>query len=94
MAADAQTAATDTTTTGAADTTTTNSTVGGCNADAARSVVGQMASPDVIDQARLAAGAETARTLKPGQAVTMEFNGNRLNLDVDAGNTVTNVRCG
>jgi hypothetical protein len=24
----------------------------------------------------------------------MEFNGNRLNIDVDANNMVTNVRCG
>jgi hypothetical protein len=93
-AADAQTAATGTGTTDTTTTTTTNTAPSGCNADAARSVVGQMASAEVVDQARLAAGAETARTLKPGQAVTMEFNGNRLNLDVDAGNTVTNVRCG
>jgi type VI protein secretion system component VasK len=91
-AADTQTAATQTTT--STETTTTNTAPSGCNADAARSLVGQMASAEVVDQARLAAGAETARTLKPGQATTMEFNGNRLNLDVDASNTITNVRCG
>jgi len=34
------------------------------------------------------------RALKPGQAVTMEFNGARLNLDVDARGRVTSVRCG
>lgn len=66
----------------------------GCNADAARSVVGQVATGEVVEQARSAAGAETARTLKPGQMVTMEFNPSRLNIDVDAGNTITNVRCG
>lgn len=78
----------------ATETTTTNTAATGCNADAARSAVGQIASSEIVDQARMAAGAETARTLKPGQVVTMEFNGNRLNLDVDAGNKVTNVRCG
>jgi len=26
--------------------------------------------------------------------VTMEFHASRLNIDVDAGNTITNVRCG
>jgi hypothetical protein len=48
----------------------------------------------VVEQARSAAGADTARTLKPGETTTMEFNGNRLNIDVDANNMVTNVRCG
>ena len=93
-AADTQTAATETTSSTTTDTTTTNTAASGCNADAARSIVGQVASSTIVDQARVAAGAETARTLKPGQAVTMEFNGNRLNLDVDANNTITNVRCG
>lgn len=80
--------------TSSSSTGTTNSATSNCNADAARSVVGQTASADVIDQARTAAGAETARTLSPGQATTMEFNGSRLNLDVDASNKITNVRCG
>lgn len=74
--------------------TTTSNSAMSCDAEAARSVVGQTASADLVEQARSAAGAETARTLKPGEVVTMEFNGNRLNLDVDASNTVTNVRCG
>jgi hypothetical protein len=34
------------------------------------------------------------RTLKPNQAVTLEFNGGRLNLVVDASDRVTAVRCG
>jgi hypothetical protein len=66
----------------------------GCNAEAARSVVGQIATAATVEQARSAAGAESARTLKPGQMVTMEFNASRLNIDVDAGNTISNVRCG
>jgi hypothetical protein len=66
----------------------------GCNAEAARSVVGQIATAATVEQARSAAGVEIARTLKPGQMVTMEYNASRLNIDVDAGNTITNVRCG
>lgn len=65
-----------------------------CNAEAARSVIGQVATADVVERARAAAGAQIARVLKPGQMVTMEFHPSRLNLDVDATNTVTNVRCG
>jgi hypothetical protein len=90
----------DTAAAAAATATTTGNTAAtppmqpGCNADAARSVVGQMATAETVEQARSAAGAETARTLKPGQAVTMEYNASRLNIDVDAGNTISNVRCG
>ena len=40
------------------------------------------------------AARETARTLKPDQAVTMEFNANRLNLDLDDAGAVTAIRCG
>lgn len=74
-------------------TDTTNSAVS-CNAEAARSLVGQPATSAAIEQARSAAAADSVRTLKPGQATTMEFNGNRLNVDVDTNNIVTNVRCG
>ncbi len=65
-----------------------------CNADAARSHVGQAASADVVEQARTAASAQVARVLKPGQMVTMEFRAGRLNIDVDDKNVITNVRCG
>lgn len=66
-----------------------------CNADAARdAVLGQVASTEVVEQARLAAGAQMARVLKPGQMVTMEYREGRLNIDVDAKNVITNLRCG
>jgi uncharacterized lipoprotein YajG len=65
-----------------------------CNADAARGAVGKAATPEVVEQARREAGAAIARVLKPGQVVTMEYRGDRLNVDVDDGNVVTNLRCG
>lgn len=65
-----------------------------CNAEAARIVIGQLATAEVVEQARVAAGAQVVRTLVPGQIVTMEYLAGRLNIDVDAGNVVTNVRCG
>lgn len=65
-----------------------------CNAEAARIVVGQVASAEVVERARIAAGADTARTLAPNQAVTMEYLAGRLNLVVDAGNVVSDARCG
>jgi len=65
-----------------------------CNAAAARVTVGKVATAAVVEQARLAAGAQIARTLKPGQMVTMEYHYSRLNIDVDANNVIINVRCG
>ncbi|HEU4813416.1 MAG TPA: I78 family peptidase inhibitor [Xanthomonadaceae bacterium] len=65
-----------------------------CNPDAARSAIGKEATAEVVEQARIAAGADVARTLSPGQMVTMEFHNSRLNLSVDAGNVVVDVSCG
>ncbi len=45
-------------------------------------------------QAREEAKATEVRVLEPGQMVTMEFNGERLNLEVDDKRVVTAVRCG
>jgi hypothetical protein len=65
-----------------------------CNADGARFAVGQPLSPQLEAAARVRAGAGTVRALKPGEAVTMELNGGRLNLDVDARGREPDVRCG
>jgi hypothetical protein len=67
---------------------------GTCDAKAAQSLVGKVATPDVAEQARTAAGAKGVRVLKPGQMVTMEYRAGRLNLDVDGDNVITAVRCG
>lgn len=67
---------------------------GACRAEGARAVVGKGASAQVVEQARVAAGARMARVLHPGQIVTKEFNGERLNLEVDAKGVVLAVRCG
>ena len=66
-----------------------------CNADAAKpGAVGKTATAAVVERARIDAGARSVRVLKPGQMVTMEYIEGRLNIDVDAANVVTNVRCG
>lgn len=67
---------------------------GACKAEGARAVVGKSASAPVVEQARVAAGARMARVLHPGQVVTKEFDGERLNLDVDARGVILAARCG
>lgn len=66
-----------------------------CNADAAKAnAMGQVATAQVVEQARIDAGARMARVLKPGQMVTMEYAEGRLNIDVDAKHVIINLRCG
>ncbi len=65
-----------------------------CNAAAAQGYVGQPASNPNIEGARVAAGAEIVRTMRPGQAVTMEYSAGRLNLQLDGAGVITAVTCG
>ena len=65
-----------------------------CDAAAAGFVVGQPLTPQLEAAARSRAGAALVRVIQPGQAVTMEFNEARLNLEVDARKRVKQVRCG
>ncbi len=67
---------------------------GQCNAAGAQFALGGMANAALVEEARKRSGAWIARVIGPGQAVTMEYNAQRLNLDVNAANSVMNVRCG
>src|SRR4249919_2101020 len=78
----------------AADTGSTPPPAQACNADAAQSAVDHLATPALLEQARVDAGAAVARTLKPNQPVTMEYRADRLNLRVDEKSVVQSVGCG
>jgi hypothetical protein len=65
-----------------------------CDDSQAQWAIGKKATDADVEQARKDSGAQTARTLKPDQAVTLEFNANRLNLDLDDTGLVTAIRCG
>ena len=65
-----------------------------CRPEPAQSLVGQPATAQNVELARQRAGAQTARVLKPGQMVTMEFIEGRLNIYVDAANSITRIACG
>jgi Peptidase inhibitor I78 family len=67
---------------------------GSCDDSQAQWAIGKTVGEADVEQARKDSTAKTARTLKPGQVVTMEFNADRLNLDLDDTGAVTAVRCG
>jgi len=65
-----------------------------CRDGAAYFAVGARYTPQMAEQARRAAGARMVRLIRPGMSYTMEFRGDRLNLEVNRAGWVTRVRCG
>ena len=65
-----------------------------CDAGGAGWAQGEHATDQLVERARLASGAETVRIVRPDEAYTMEFNPDRLNLEVDETDRVIEVRCG
>jgi hypothetical protein len=66
----------------------------GCDAAAARAVVGRQRSQAVGAEARRLSGAASLRWIEPDSMVTMDYRADRLNIEVDAKGKVTAVRCG
>ena len=65
-----------------------------CTSSAVEHFKGKTATPELLEQARQQAGASTARILTPDSVVTLEYNGQRLNLNVDDQRMITRVSCG
>ncbi|MCO3076338.1 hypothetical protein FA241_19960 [Pseudomonas aeruginosa] len=67
---------------------------GRCDANAVQAYVGKQASAAIVEEARRAAGAEVARAQRPHDAVTMDYNPRRLNIDVDDTLVIKRLSCG
>lgn len=65
-----------------------------CNAAGVQNLVGRPMNSGNRAVARRVSGASVVRILRPGQAVTMEFRQDRLNLDVNGRGIITGARCG
>ena len=65
-----------------------------CLADKGQWAKGNLADEALVAKVKADTGSERVRVIKPGMAVTMDYREDRLNLDVDADNRVTAVRCG
>jgi len=57
-------------------------------------LVGRERSTAVGNEALRLANARTIRWIRPGDAVTMDFMPDRLNVDLDNSGRITNFRCG
>jgi hypothetical protein len=67
---------------------------GSCNAAAAQGLVGQPASSALGAEALRLTGGSTIRWIQPGQAVTMDYRFDRVNIELDSQNRVTGITCG
>ncbi|MDJ0277132.1 I78 family peptidase inhibitor [Sphingomonas sp. 2R-10] len=67
---------------------------GDCGAGAVAGLVGKPFSAALEAEAKRRTSARTIRAIRPGTAVTMDFQPNRLNIDIDEKNVVTGFRCG
>lgn len=66
----------------------------GCTSAAVEHLKGKTATPELLEQARQQASALSARILTPTSVVTLEYNRQRLNLNVDTQRLITHVSCG
>ncbi|MGL6209221.1 MAG: I78 family peptidase inhibitor [Paracoccaceae bacterium] len=62
---------------------------GSCGADALQGLVGQPAS--VLQTMKFG---QLVRVIRPGQAVTMDYSEDRLNIEVDGAEVISRVSCG
>ena len=65
-----------------------------CDYTRVHGVIGQPASSDLLERARVAAGAKSARFLRPNDIVTREYLASRLNVLLDTDNIVRSTYCG
>ncbi|WP_222908535.1 I78 family peptidase inhibitor [Pseudomonas sp. DNDY-54] len=65
-----------------------------CHSSIVQGLVGELASPATLDQARRESGAAVARILRPGDIVTLEYNAQRLSLTTDEAMVIQRITCG
>ena len=65
-----------------------------CNADRLGGLAGREASSALGAEALRRSGARTLRWIRPGDAVTMDYREDRLNIHVDARGRVERFACG
>ena len=65
-----------------------------CHADPAAWAVGKLATAEIVERIRTDSHSRVVRLLRPGQMITMEFSGERVDIRVDGHNVILAVTCG
>lgn len=67
---------------------------GRCDAEAVQHFVDQRITAEMAEKAREEAGAKHLRVIQPNQPVTMDYNPQRLNIDIDDDDSIIRLSCG
>lgn len=65
-----------------------------CNADAVQDLIGRAPSSEVGADALARSHSRTLRWIRPGDAVTMDYREDRLNINIDAQGRIERINCG
>ncbi|MDH5832772.1 I78 family peptidase inhibitor [Luteimonas kalidii] len=65
-----------------------------CNADAVQGLVGQEATEAVVTKATADSNSASVRVLRPGDAATMDFRQDRMNINLDDAGMIEKIGCG
>ncbi len=65
-----------------------------CTTDTIGWVIGQAATPEVVERARFESYSRDVRVIEPGMAVTLDYRGDRLNLHVNGAGAIHQAACG
>ena len=65
-----------------------------CVAGAGAWAIGRAPTDQVVEQVRMDTLSNSVRVIRPGQAVTMDYRGDRVNIKVNERNAIVGVACG
>lgn len=65
-----------------------------CGADKAKSSIGQSYTVEIGARLQDVSGAKSMRVIRPGQAVTMDYRPDRLNVELDETDRISRISCG
>ncbi|SIQ72169.1 I78 family peptidase inhibitor [Aquipseudomonas alcaligenes] len=67
---------------------------GRCNAEPVQYLLEERITTDLAERARVESGAAQLRVTHPNQPVTMDYNPQRLNIDIDEDDIIIRLSCG
>ena len=65
-----------------------------CVAGAGAWAIGRAPTDQVVEQVRIDTRSNAVRVIRPGDAVTMDYRGDRVNIKVNERNAIVGVTCG
>lgn len=65
-----------------------------CFAEGASWAIGKGVSDDIVERIRVDTRSQSVRVIRPGQAVTMDYRGDRVNIKLNERDAIVGISCG